>query len=248
MTRRLKVLVGILAVSSTLTGTYWLWPGPSMSLSAALRRGVGRLTVIRVEPVRDESVRAFVQSLAPLVPCELRLSSDGSVDERRLLSWEGDVYDADVLLDRLEELTPTGEHTIGITDQPMHDEGHWWLYGKARLSGRTSLVSTAHLWVDDHEGDTQRWLFRERLGKVGVHEFGHSVGFVHCEHPRCVMRFATQLWMLDETRPSFCRGCVATWMGWHADPNEPTIEPERAADGQTPSHGRPRRDGLPDDR
>ena len=215
MTRRLAVLVGILAISSTLAGAYWLWPTSSIHLCAALRRDVRRLTVIRVEPVGDDSVRAFVQSLSPLVPFELVLSSDWSVDERRLLSWEGDIYDADVLLDRLEELTPPGEHTIGITDQPMHDEDHWWLYGKARLSGRTSLVSTGHLWVDDHEGDTHQWLFRERLGKVGVHEFGHSVGFTHCEDPRCVMRFATELWMLDQTRAGFCGGCVNNWLVWH---------------------------------
>ena len=170
MTRRLAVLVGILAISSTLTGAYWLWPTSSIHLSAALRRDVRRLTVIRVEPVGDDSVRA---------------------------------------------LTPPGDHTIGITDQPMHDEDHWWLYGKARLSGRTSLVSTGHLWLDDHEGDTHQWLLCERLGKVGVHEFGHSVGFTHCEDPRCVMRFATELWMLDQTRAGFCGGCVNNWLVWH---------------------------------
>jgi archaemetzincin len=96
----------------------------------------------------------------------------------------------------------------------MHDEDHWWLYGKAR---RVCIVSTAHLWRDEWstDRDINDPLFRSRLGKVGVHEFGHSVGFQHCDDPKCVMYFCTELWMLDNTSAELCRNCVRNWLLWN---------------------------------
>ncbi|MBI3464427.1 MAG: matrixin family metalloprotease [Planctomycetes bacterium] len=82
------------------------------------------------------------------------------------------------------------------------------MFGKAWTGGRTAVVSTAHLWVADREGDTAHRLFRARLARVSVHEFGHTLGFLHCEHPRCVMKESLNLSMLDRTRATFCPECL----------------------------------------
>ena len=130
------------------------------------------------------------------------------LDERDTLRWEDDLYDSQVLVARLEEMTPPGTRVLGITDQPMFDVGHWWLFGTAQLGGRTAVLSTAHLWVDDIPGDTKHPLFRDRLAKVGIHEFGHTLGFVHCPNARCVMEFSPSVGVLDVSRYTFCKTCL----------------------------------------
>jgi predicted Zn-dependent protease len=182
-----------------------------MGVLARLR---GPVYVVAVEPVAAESLRAFAEALAQALPLEVRLTAEWRADERHRLAWDGDLYDVDHLLDVLRQTVPTGTRVIGVTDQPMHDEDHWWLYGKA---GDVCIVSTAHLWRDEWspERDANDPLFRSRLAKVGVHAFGHSAGFQHCDDMRCVMYFSTELWMLDGSEPEVCRQCIETWLQWN---------------------------------
>jgi archaemetzincin len=161
-----------------------------------------------VQPVTHASVEAFVQSLALHLPIAVEATDDWVVDERSTLQWEDDLYDSRKLVARLEEITPPGTRVLGITDQPMFEDGHWWLFGSARLGGRTGVVSTTHLWVDDIAGNTAHPLFRDRLSKVAVHEFGHTLGFMHCTNSRCVMEFSPDTGVLDQSRHTFCRKCL----------------------------------------
>ena len=210
MSKRLVILMGVLVVTSGSAAAYWFWPDVGKPLPAeALGRIRGPLYVVKVEPVTDDAVRALVKSLAPHLPIEVRATGEWSLDERHTLTWDGDLYNSQVLVARLEEITPPGTRVLGITDQPMFDEGHWWLFGTGQLGGRTAVVSTAHLWFDDIPGDTAHPVFRDRLSKVGVHEFGHTLAFMHCPtDPRCVMWFSSEVRMLDEGRHTFCRRCL----------------------------------------
>lgn len=214
MTTRLRLLLGVLAAIISLGAGYYLWPD-SRSLEATLRREVGTLYVVRVEPVSDASIQAFVESFQPLVPFKVVATRDWSIDERRQLEWDEDKYDATMLLERLREATPRDKFVLGVTDQAMHDEEHWWLYGKAGIDSHSGIISTAHLWVEGWERDWRQPLFRERLGKVGVHEFGHAAGFSHCSDPKCVMWFASEISMVDRTFSRFCRDCETSWLLWH---------------------------------
>jgi archaemetzincin len=206
-------LLGIMCVSAAVTGAYWLWPASAEPAPQdALRLVSGPVYVVRVEPVTNESIEAFVEAITPWLPWEVRLAPEWTVDERRELSWEGDLYDVDHLLDWLAGIVPRGALVVGLTDQPMHDDEHWWLYGKG---GEVAIVSTAHLWAEFEVPDCAHPLFRDRLAKVGVHELGHNLGFQHCDDAQCVMKFSTELYMLDATRPIFCRACLKTWLSWH---------------------------------
>lgn len=202
-----------MGVSAAATGAYWLWPataGPAPK--DALRRVPGPVYVVRMEPVANESIEAFVEAITPWLPWKVRLAPEWTLDARYELSWDGDVYDVDRLLDRLAEIVPRDTLVVGLTDQPMHDEEHWWLYGKG---GQVAIVSTAHLWAEFDVRDQANPLFRDRLAKVGLHELGHNLGFQHCDDAQCVMRFSTELYMLDTTRPISCRACVKKWLQWH---------------------------------
>jgi archaemetzincin len=209
MVRRIHFLLGALVASTCLTGAYWFWPeGGGPLPAAAVAQISGPLYIVRVEPVTDASIRALVESLAPHLPIDVRFTDQWSLDERHTLQWDEDLYNSQTILEQLQEITPDGVRVMGITDQPMFDEGHWWLFGTAQLGGRTAILSTAHLWVDDIPGDTTHPIFRDRLSKVAVHEFGHTRSFIHCSDLRCVMNFSPDMTTLDKSRHTFCRRCL----------------------------------------
>ncbi len=213
MTKRITILVAICTLAGISTAAFWFWPeSPGRLPKSAFTQGRDKLYIVRIEPVANESVEAFVTTLSPWLPVEVRVSDEWRLDERHTLTWDGDLYDVDYLIDRLVDTVPRGTRVMAITDQAMHDEEHWWLYGKG---GEAAIISTAHLWADDAEGDARHPVFRERLAKVGVHELGHCLGFQHCNDTRCVMRFSTELHTLDATRPRFCNQCIRTWRSWN---------------------------------
>jgi archaemetzincin len=213
MTTRLRILLAGLLAAVVATMGFWHWPARGGPLpKEALGQATGPIYIVRIEPVANESVEALAAALQPWVPIEMRATDQWRLDERHTLSWEGDIYDVDYLMERLADTVPRNVRVVAITDQPMHDEEHWWLYGKG---GASAIISTAHLWAEYDVPDQAHPLFRERLAKVGVHELGHCLGFFHCTDPTCVMSFSWELEMLDATRPIFCRGCLKSWRSWN---------------------------------
>lgn len=209
MSRRLATLLVILALSTGSTIAYWLWPEPLTPLpKSAVDRLAGPLYIVRVEPVTDASIQSLVASLAPHLPIAVEATDRWSLDDRASLQWDEDLYDSRIIIEQLEDMTPPGTRVLGVTDQPMFDTGHWWLFGTAQLGGRTGIVSTAHLWVDDIPGRTADPLFRTRLSKVGVHEFGHTLSLIHCSKPKCVMYFSAEVSDLDAGTHSLCKNCL----------------------------------------
>jgi predicted Zn-dependent protease len=208
MAKRLSFLLLLFGLVSGVGAAQWLWPASGRLPVGRLRAGLKTLYIVPVQPVTNDAVRALVEAIGPWLPLNVEPVPNWTLDERHTLSWDGDLYDATRLVERLAEITPPDAHVLGITDQPMHDEVYWRLYGKSRLGGRTALVSTALLWVDGREGDTTHPLFRGRINRVGVHEFGHTLGYLHCENPRCVMKESSNLATLDRKRPTLCAGCL----------------------------------------
>ncbi|MFY0523319.1 hypothetical protein ACN28I_09095 [Archangium gephyra] len=95
---------------------------------------------------------------------------------------------ADRLLDWLDENPPKDAwKVVAVTEAEISaTKGNivdWGIAGLGSLGGPSCVVS-AHIYKKHSK--TKEALLR-RLGDMAVHEFGHTLGFPHCEEKGCVM-------------------------------------------------------------
>lgn len=116
-------------------------------------------------------------------------------------------YRADKLIKFLKENYKT-EKIIGITDKDISttlgEHQDWGIMGLAYCPGKSCVVSTFRTFRNA-KSETHK---NERLQKVVVHEFGHTLGLPHCKNSKtCVMRDANgKVATIDEV-DDFCSKC-----------------------------------------
>lgn len=116
-------------------------------------------------------------------------------------------YRADKLIHYLKENYDT-EKVIGITDKDIsttvREQEDWGIMGLAYRPGKSCVVSTFRTFRNA-KSETHK---NERLKKVTIHEYGHTLGLPHCENSKgCVMRDANgKVATIDET-DDFCSKC-----------------------------------------
>jgi archaemetzincin len=117
-------------------------------------------------------------------------------------------YRADALLDWLRPRLPSdGYRLVGLTaadistTKPPHDD--WGVMGLATLEGTVCVLSTyrCRLRATDREHG------RLRLGKVIVHEVGHTLGLAHCPRVGCLMEDARGSVLTTDREYDFCAAC-----------------------------------------
>lgn len=118
--------------------------------------------------------------------------------------------DAKVILDSLD----TYKKRLGISQpilivvsQDIFMEGTEFLFGLARPSTGSAIVSSARLdntYYNLREDDED---LIDRLCKEGAHELGHLFGLDHCRETGCIMYNPVTLDDLDRKRREFCPGC-----------------------------------------
>jgi len=114
-------------------------------------------------------------------------------------------FRAERLLDYLEERGYPA-HTVGLTvrdvSTTLRNRTDWGVTGLARTEG-PCVVSTFRL------GRAGYSRFASRLGKISIHEVGHTFGLSHCTASQtCPMQdLAGRVTTLDRSRDSFCGQC-----------------------------------------
>jgi archaemetzincin len=116
-------------------------------------------------------------------------------------------YDAARIMAFLEHGLSPGTYRLGLTGEDISLAFLTYVYGEARIGGKTGVVSTCRLGKGGKGGFASRSTMYERVAKVTVHETGHLLGLMHCSRPDCVMNFSAGLDRLDRLTRTFCAGC-----------------------------------------
>jgi archaemetzincin len=117
-------------------------------------------------------------------------------------------YRADELLDYLDDRRRTGvDRVLGLTavDISTSKGKHfdWGVLGLATLDGLSCVLSSFRC----RRGARDRVHARQRLGKVAVHELGHTFGLTHCPNVGCLMEDAHGTVLTSDREYTFCRAC-----------------------------------------
>ncbi|MFH8080317.1 MAG: archaemetzincin family Zn-dependent metalloprotease [Candidatus Aenigmatarchaeota archaeon] len=108
-------------------------------------------------------------------------------------------YEASIILNHLEN--NFDDKVIAITDKDIYSSGLNYLFGLAKIKGKAAIVSTFRLSSPDKQ------LFKERLLKECIHEFGHVLGLQHCKEKGCVMNSSNNIRDIDNKSSDFCHMC-----------------------------------------
>lgn len=118
---------------------------------------------------------------------------------------------AEKLLEAIDANPPAGAwKVLAVTEAEISttkgDIPDWGIAGKGSLGG-LSCVVTSHLYKK--HGRTREEVLR-RLADTAIHEFGHTLGFDHCEEPGCVMADARgkALQSTDRSTGRYCARCI----------------------------------------
>ena len=110
-------------------------------------------------------------------------------------------YDANALLQTVER--NRDGIVLGITGKDIFSETLNFVFGLAKFSGKSALISLNRL----HEG-TNVDCYYNRAFKEALHEIGHCLGLSHCDEPLCIMHFSNSLADVDNKSSLYCDHCV----------------------------------------
>ncbi|SMC79322.1 matrixin family metalloprotease [Moheibacter sediminis] len=116
-------------------------------------------------------------------------------------------YRADKLIQFLKENLDT-DKVIGITDKDISTTvdqyEDWGIMGLAYCPGKSCIVSTFRTF----RGAKSEEHKKERLKKVTMHEFGHTLGLPHCKNSKsCLMRDANGKVSTVDYVDGYCDKC-----------------------------------------
>ena len=123
-------------------------------------------------------------------------------DERRLQ------YNAGIIIETMEAMQ-FGNHdkVIGVLDKDLFIPIFTHVFGEARQGGKCGLVSLYRLTKNPDGSTPPKSTIHERAAKVTLHELGHLLDLLHCEHKKCLMHFSGGIDEVDEMSLGLCEYC-----------------------------------------
>jgi len=142
------------------------------------------------------------QTTLPVHPLELE------IDLKLYYSKNRKQYHSTLILSKILNYLPNPNGKIvGITNVDIFTPILTFLFGEAQLGGNGAIVSTHRLRNEFYGLPSNDDLLYYRTLKEILHELGHTMGLIHCQHYECVMHFSTYVEDIDLKKAQFCPLC-----------------------------------------
>ena len=171
------------------------------------------LQLLRVGPFEPALARALAQNLEAefQAPCELlpRIA-----DPEFAFHPERQQYHSSEILAWMEtQITPATWRLLAVTAADLYIPILTFVFGEARLDGKTAVVSTHRLRQEFYGLPADTELLRARLVREAVHELGHTFALRHCHDWQCVMASSSSVEAIDLKGAALCPLCRAKALG-----------------------------------
>lgn len=182
----------------------------SASLASAADVPKRVVAIVPLGPVKQEYLERVAREIQARVDVDVRIEPQRELPEEAFYKprkrWR-----AEKLLDALDANVPAGAwKVVGVTEAEISttkgDIFDWGIAGLGNIGGTSCVLSS---FIYKRHSKTEQVLLR-RLGDLAVHEFGHTLGFPHCEVRGCVMADAKgkALKSADESSGQYCAQCL----------------------------------------
>ena len=126
-----------------------------------------------------------------------------------------DQYNSLEILDWLESrFSQPDQWIFGITNVDLAIPVLTFVFGEARLGGRSAVISTSRLREEFYGRPADTIILLSRIEKEAIHEVGHMMGLTHCLDRNCVMYPSNSLAQTDVKSPMLCPGCRSSLPLW----------------------------------
>lgn len=174
----------------------------------------GKLYIVSLGDTPDnaeERARSAVRSCFKL-NCEI-LSPEPRPEFA--LDVSRDQYNSLEILDWLESRFPRPDQwVLGITNVDLAIPVLTFVFGEARLGGRSAVISAFRLREEFHGRPADTMVLLSRVEKEAIHEVGHMLGLTHCLDRNCVMYPSNSLAQTDVKSTRLCPGCRSSLPPW----------------------------------
>jgi len=161
---------------------------------------VGDVPESTLQIIADNITGRFKLTTQILPPLE---QPEYAFDERRLQ------YNAGIIIEAMEAMQ-FGNHdkVIGVLNNDLFIPIFTHVFGEARQGGKCGLVSLFRLMKNSDGSTPPKSLVLERVAKVALHELGHLLDLLHCEHKKCLMHFSGGVDEVDNMSLELCEYCT----------------------------------------
>lgn len=187
---------------------------------------ISRIESIGIVPlgkVGMEDLRLVQDSLRSAYPVEVRILDPLPLPGFAFTNVRSPRYRADSILKYLANKYPGQDKIIAITNQdisitkyrykygvkvgikePAWKYRDYGIFGLGQRPGRVCVVSVYRL-----RKGVNRNGFNRRLGRIAIHEIGHTLGLKHCPDTTCIMTDAMEsIRFIDSGKGELCANCT----------------------------------------
>ena len=196
--RKQKLLVLAAAIVFTAGSVF----GAIAAMNRTMMKPEGSADTILIIPVGLKGIAASAPdkgqlnalALSLLESFDLRIAIGPKVElPPMLIDRQTGKLRADLALGEIAQRTRKMRYLriIGVTAADMAIPKYNFVFGLSHKGGKACIVSSARLGYPDNE------MANERLGKVALHQLGHTFGLMHSTDMQSVMSYADSLAILD---------------------------------------------------